>query len=760
MLHRIAPPIAALLLPITALAAQSPQTPIAGSLIPQFAQALPLLSVHAQAAAPNVIDTRIGSQPLTLSMCEFRSHVLPPGTFVRGQQPETWTWGYVVGDACPTGVQESYLGPVIVNTRGVPTEINFLNKLGNTATTNVLAYKFSTDQTLHWADPLAPQQDGVVNLCNMLGGIPAPGSVCAQNYDGPIAAVPHLHGGEVPPEIDGGPDAWFTSDGLFKGHGYYSKATFSGTGLPVAANASIYRYPNAQQAGPLWFHDHTLGATRLNVFAGLAGAYYIVDPAQQLPSGFPGVADVVPLVLQDRMFDTNGQLFFPADSGGGVLWTPNPEHPYWVPEFVGDTIVVNGKAWPFLEVQPKRYRFLVLNGSNARTYELFLVGQNKKSSPVIWVIGNDDGYLDKPVALDPFLGQRLLILPGERYEIIVDFGGIAPGTNLVLKNTGKTPYPAGAAPQGATLGQILQFRVRCPAAGCPADTSWNPATAGATIRLNQPIARLTNPATGTVAAGVTINVTRQLTLNEIALPASIATDPVTGVPNTPYPGGPVEILVNNTKWSGDSPRTYGDFVSITLNGITAAYSETPKEGNVELWEIVNLTADAHPIHTHLASFQVLNRQSFQNAYAGAYAAAFPGSTALGCLAGTFCPGFGPPLDYRTGNARALGGNPDVVPFLQGPVRPPSPQEVGWKDTVMVLPGFVTRFVVRWAPANEPQTAYPFAPGDCSSFPCATATHGYVWHCHIIDHEDNEMMRPDVIQIDAAASRTFVRGTDF
>jgi spore coat protein A len=742
----------ALCLAAGAEAAQSPQVPIAGSAIPQFVQKLPLISVHSQAQPPNTIVTAIGSQPLTLTMCEFKSHILPPGTFAPGVQPETWTWGYVVGNTCPTTVQETYLGPVIVNTRGAPTEINFVNNLGNTATTNVLAYKFSTDQTLHWADPLSPQQDGVSNMCNMMGGIPGFGTVCAQNYDGPIAATPHLHGGEVPPEIDGGPDSWYTSDGLYKGHAYYSKAG-------AAANASIYRYPNGQQAAPIWFHDHTLGATRLNVFAGLAGGYYIIDPAQQLPAGFPGVAEVVPIILQDRMFDTNGQLFFPGDTAGGVLTSTNPEHPYWVPEFVGDSIVVNGKAWPFFETQTKRYRFLFLNGSNARTYELFLVDPvTKVMGPSMYVIGNDDGYLDTPVKLDPNLGQRLVIMPGERYEVIVDFAGLAPGSTLILKNVAKTPYPAGKAPQGTSLGQILQFRILCPAGGCPADTSWNPAAVGATIRLNQPIVRLTNPATGTLAAGVVPNKTRQLTLNEVLLPPSVATDPVTGALLTPYPGGPVEILVNNTKFKGESPRPYNDFRQITLNGITTAYSETPLEGTTEVWEIVNLTADAHPIHTHLASFQVLNRQAFNvKGYSAAYALAFPGAPTLGCAAGVYCPDFGPPLNYNTGNPRALGGNPDVTPFLQGPVKVPATQEVGWKDTLMAPPGTVTRFVVRWAPNDLPvaasaaQLAYPFNPSD---------GHGYVWHCHIIDHEDNEMMRPDVLDPNTAASRTYIKGIDY
>src|SRR5207237_734794 len=230
---------------------------------------------------------------------------------------------------------------------------------------------------------------------------------------------------------------------------------------------------------PVWFHDHTDGTTRLNVFAGLAGAYYIVDPAQKLPAEFPGVAEVVPIVLQDRMFDTNGQLYFPSDSSGASVNSTNPQHPYWVPEFVGDTIVVNGKAWPFFAAQPKRYRFLLLNGSNSRAYELFLANQDTGAFvPPMWVISNDSGYRDAP------------------------------------------------------------------------------ATPGATIRQsNQLIQRLVNPATGTLAAGVTADKTRQLTLNEVELPASVATDPVTGV-TTEYPGGPVEILLNNTKMSGESPRPY------------------------------------------------------------------------------------------------------------------------------------------------------------------------------------------------------------
>jgi spore coat protein A, manganese oxidase len=746
----------ALLTAMPAQAAQSPQVPLPGSAIPQFVQPLPLLDINGTAGTG--IKTYAGSQSVEVHLCEFDATVLPPGTpLAAGASGKTRVWGYVKGTGCPTTAQDTYLGPVIVNKRNIATEMKFVNELGSAATTQVLAYKYSVDQTLHWADPLG----GEMNMCNHAPGFPAFGSPCAQNYADTIPAAVHLHGGEVPPELDGGPDAWVTSDGAYKGHGYYSSA-----GAP--ANGIVYKYPNTQEASPIWFHDHVLGATRLNVYAGLAGAYIVEDPAiiptgatggwistgtctsNCLPANLPGSADIVPVVIQDRMFDTNGQLFFPADSAGGVLSSLNPEHPYWVPEFTGDTIVVNGKAWPFLNVQPQRYRFLFLNGSNARTYEMNL------QAPM-WVIGTDGGYLDAPIKV-----SKLVMMPGERYEVIIDFAGFA-GKSLILANTGKTPYPAGKPPQGATLGRIMQFRVQKPAAPI-VDTSYNPAL-GTPLRTGtNKLVRLVNSATGALATGVTAAKTRELTLNEVMGMAKTVADPVTGV-LTKYPGGPLEILVNNTKWSGESARTYGDFTSITVNGITTAYSELPREGDTEVWEIVNLTRDAHPVHLHLVQFQLINRQNFnKGTYNTAYAAAFPAVPSIpGCLGGVFCPGFGPPLNYNTGIARALGGNPDINPFLQGGVQVPTPQEAGWKDTVIALPGQVTRIAVRWAPTALPTTApaaglyFPFDPNGGNQ-------HGYVWHCHIIDHEDNEMMRPDLIGLNPSApapgARPLKKGIDY
>jgi spore coat protein A, manganese oxidase len=726
--------------PALAVAAQSPQLPLKGSTIPQFVDPLPLLEV---------IDA--GGSPIELQMREFQAQVLPAG------MPKTTVWGYLLPGQTE---RASYVGPVIRATRHQPTEVKFVNQLGTASSTGVLAYRYALDATIHWADPL----HAGANDCNHMLMPPAPGTECAQNPVGAIPAVPHLHGAEVPPQIDGGPDAWVTSDGAHRGPAFYSKDG------PAAGNHMIYRYPNSQQGAPLWFHDHVLGATRLGVYAGLVGAYLIQDPANDPPNLPPTTV----LMLQDRMFDTTGEFFFPADSAGGTLSALNPDHPYWVPEFVGDVNLVNGKVWPYHPVEARRYTFVLVNGANARTYELSLAGL--ATPPMMHVIANDGGYLDAPRPV-----RKLTIMPGERYTVIVDFAGVPAGSKLVLRNNGKTPYPSGTAPQGNGTGLVMQFRVSGPPR--TPDTSFDPAVPGATLRggpgQGPAMVRLSNPDTGKLAAGVNPLRTRQLTLNEIALPPQVAVNPVTGV-LTSYPGGPLEVVLNNTEWGGRravgvdaagmmimQPRT--DF---TPTGLGNYVSERPDEGTTEVWEIVNLTADAHPIHLHLVQFQVLNRQVIDaKSYRAAYEAAFPGGGWDKMLnqpypPGVFIPGFGPPLDYATGNPRALGGNPDIAlvgkngkpVFLQGAPVPPGAEESGWKDTAMVPPGMVTRYVVRWAPTDRPVQpgtgvagTYPFDPDGGGA---------YVWHCHILDHEDNEMMRPSVVVPAAGATRTYVMGTDY
>jgi FtsP/CotA-like multicopper oxidase with cupredoxin domain len=718
------------------LAAKPPAGPVqlGGNKIPQFVDPLPTLHVI----------TDDGSQ-IELQMREFQSQVMPSTWAAKNPAyTGTYVWGYLQQGQVvdPT---TSYIGPVIVATRDNPTEIKYVNMLGTTQSSNLGFWKTSIDQSLHWADPA------------QLGEIP--GNTLL--YTGPIPAVPHLHGGEVPPELDGGPDAWFydpnllPTDYLSEGHAYYTRGN-----LPNTDGSATYRYPNTQEAGPLWFHDHLLGATRLNVYAGLAGAYLLTDPVND-PANLP---PLVPLVIQDRMFDTAGQLLFP---NVGI----NPEHPYWIPEFVGDTIVVNGKVWPFKAVDRQRYSFLFLNGSNARAYDMFLQDQTTGiKGPSMWVIGTDGGYLDTPAKIDPNVPkkagqQSLVMMPGERYTVIVDFndpvwlnsikaayGGAVPNTlNLTLRNTARTPYPAGAAAVPSTTGRIMQFRVNMLSA--ITDNSYNPdpAQVGGGALRPSPMQRLVNPLTG--ALNVTPDKTRSLTLNEVM-----------------GAGGPLAVLVNNALWDGLQPdgNIRPDYTPVLSNGETYYYSELPQEGQTEIWEIINLTADAHPIHLHLVQFQLQSRQALNVlGYNAVYNAAFPGGGIGPYPPGVYMPGYGPPKPYdfyATGanippRGPIFGGNPDVSPYLLGVPMPPLPSEAGWKDTVIMYPGEVTRIAVRWAPTDLPivtaaaDAYFPFDPD---------GGHGYVWHCHIIDHEDNEMMRPTSVVSNTGPSvaRTYLYGVDY
>jgi FtsP/CotA-like multicopper oxidase with cupredoxin domain len=165
-------------------------------------------------------------------------------------------------------------------------------------------------------------------------------------------------------------------------------------------------------------------------------------------------------------------------------------------------------------------------------------------------------------------------------------------------------------------------------------------------------------------------------------------------------------------------------------------------GDTEIWEIINISADAHPMHTHLTSFQVINRQAFK---AAKYIAAYDGARFL--MGKT--DGKGPPYDYSTANMDgAIGGNPSVGPFLKGSPKAPNAYEMGWKDTVIAYPGEVTRIVVRWDTTDTPPAVTPAAAVGTSNYPFDPTTTiggvGYVWHCHIVDHEDNEMMRNYVV----------------
>jgi spore coat protein A len=426
-----------------------------------------------------------------------------------------------------------------------------------------------------------------------------------------VRTVVHVHGARVLPESDGYPDAWVTSDGK------------SG---PVSG-ASPAHYPNDQRAATLWYHDHALGITRLNVYAGLAGMYLIRDEeedALNLPSG----AYEIPLLLQDRKFNPDGSLLYPAAQNG--------THPIWIQEFFGDTICINGKATPFLEVEPRKYRFRLVNGSNSRFYHLTLVPADSTGKPAgkpaeappFHQIGTDGGLLPAPVSL-----HYLIVSPGERFDLILDFTE-HKGAHFALLNDAPAPYPRGGE---VVPSDCMLFKVTKPLSGT--DTSSLPDTLTPVSALSPSLAAKE----------------RILALTELDRPSD---------------GYTMIGLLGQKHW--DDPIT-----------------EDPRAGSIEVWSFVNATGDVHPIHLHLVQFQVLNRQ---------------------------------PFDVKT---YVQTGK---LVFTGIPMPPESNERPGWKDTVKTYAGYVTRIIQKFdLPEGTPTT-----PGQ---------EFRYVWHCHILEHEDNEMMRP-------------------
>lgn len=701
-----------------AASVSSAQTALSSASIPKY-----------QTALTTFAGQRVGSSSLTTAFVEFAQQVLPPSMYPSGV-PGTWLWGYQVGSR-----PAHWPGYTVEAVRGRPTSVTYVNSLPWSANGSKVQPLLTVDQTIHWADPLGQM------------GARTP-------YAGPVPAVAHLHGAEVSSWYDGSPDSWFTPDGRH-GAGY-------ATAYGVAANAAVYQYPNTQPATTLWFHDHALGITRLNVFAGLAAFYLLRDAydtgLSNNPLRLPAGQYEVELLIQDRLFDTSGQLRFPdgTDTAADLNGPPPnpPTHPFWIPEFFGDAMCVNGRTWPVLKVEPRRYRFRFVDGCNARFLSMNLTdaanaGSSTPPSAVsFWQIGTDGGLLDAPVQLNSpsqSAPLKLFLAPGERADVIIDFSGLA-GRSLILTNDGIYPYPSGGPPNPAVDGQIMRFDVSLPLSGT--DTSYNPATDGA-LRggSGKParLVRLADPTTGTIAAGVQVDKRRQLVIFE-----QDTVDCAVSSTNN----GPMIDLLNNSKWNGlrDGTATPipGAAETTTVDGNWL--TELPRVGSTELWEFLDTTPDSHPLHIHLIQFQLLNRQSVDAAnYVTAWAAAFPGGTFAGqeCdgsfgevtyPAGEIIPGYGPPENYATPNADgAVGGNPAFGPYLNGSVVPPDPNEAGWKDTIKILPGAVTRVLVRWAPTDlavgavqAGENRYAFDP---------TEGPGYVWHCHILDHEDNEMMRP-------------------
>jgi spore coat protein A len=453
---------------------------------------------------------------------------------LHSQLPATRVWGYGSG---ATGA--TYPGPTLLASTDNPVTVTWVNDLrdalGNLRTNHYLP----------------------VDLC-MKG----------PDMEGATArVVTHLHGGHVPSAVDGYPEA---------------------TLLP--GEQTTYVYPNHQAAGTLWYHDHAMGITRLNVIMGLAGFYLLKDPTENaltLPTGQFEIG----MAIQDRSFNPDGTLKYPS---------------MWMEHWFGDKILVNGKVWPYLNVKKGKYRFHMLNGSTSRVYTLSL-----SNGLGFWVIGTELGLLPQP-----FYRTSVTITPGERIDVVIDFQGLASGTEIILQNSAPAPYPG--SPGVGVIPNVMKFVV---VQGGGAFTSPLPTT----LRTVTPIPE--NEAART----------RTLELYKVP-------DDCTG-----------------QRWSINGLR----FSDIT---------EYPQMGSTEIWTWVNRSGFVHPMHMHLVQFQVLDRQPFV----------------------------------------LVDGNIQTT----GPRVPPDSSEAGWKDTTPVRPLEMVRVICRF---EDYMGKYPY-------------------HCHILEHEEHEMMR--------------------
>jgi len=588
--------------------------------LPKYVAPLFVLPTMPRAASGSGLDY------YEIAVRQFAQQILPPG------RPATQVFGYGAAGNGSTFHFPSYTIEARVD-RDV--RVKWINQLVNSSG-SFRPHLLPVDQTLHWANP----PGGVAGRDSRPEFASTPGP-----YRGPVPIVTHLHGSHVTEESDGYPEAWYLPTardipgGFARVGSFYdryraeARARFGVTWDPGTAT---FQYRNDQRATALWYHSHELGLTRLNIYAGLTGMYLLRGGPGDLPSGvLPSGRFEIPLVVQDRSFNADGSLFFPASRDffgdvppGGPYIPETDVSPIWNPEFFGNTIVVNGRTWPSLRVEPRRYRFRLLNASNSRVLIFKIVTNPLATRPAsaalpMWVVGADGGFLPSPVRV-----TSLPVALAERYDVIVDFTGVPAGTNLYLINEGPDEPFGGGAPgtdfepsDPQTTGQVMRFTVGSLSGR---DTSVPPG-------------QLTLPGLPRLGGA---SVTRRLSLNEMM---------------SMFFDAPAMAMLGTVGADG-TPTALGWGEPVT---------ENPARGATEVWELHNFTEDAHPIHIHLVQFEVLGRRPFD-----------------------------------------------------GPARSPEVWERGTKDTVLVFPGEITRVKARFDIAGR-----------------------YVWHCHIIDHEDNEMMRP-------------------
>ncbi|XP_031489701.1 multicopper oxidase LPR1 homolog 1-like [Nymphaea colorata] len=513
---------------------------------------------------------RLGPANLTIGMFEkkWKFHRDLPATTV-----------FAFGTSSTTATVP---GPTILSLQNVPTYVTWENHL-------------PSNHILPW-DP------------TILTAVPKTGGV---------ATVVHLHGGIDEPQSDGNPFAWFTAD-------------FNQTG--PAWTTPTYTYLNdIQPPGNIFYHDHALGLTRLNILAGLFGGYLVSDPATEGCLNLPSSSFDRLILIFDRSFNKDGSLYM------NYTGVNPPVHPQWQPEYFGDAIIVNGKAWPFMNVQVRKYRFRIVNVANARYFRLSLSNGLNFTQ-----IASDYSYLPQPVVL-----SSILLGPAEGADVIIDFS--KSSGEVLLLNDAPYPYPSGNAVDSLN-SKVMKFVIQS---------------------QNAPV------------------------VDRSVVPKSIAT----------YPK-PVTTGIARTRYLGlYEYSTNGLVTHLYINGkrFTDPATETPVPGSTEIWKIINLTQDDHPLHLHLAMFQAIERRGLVNT-----------DQLTACMNTTYDP---------------IKCN--ISSYEQGPLFPIPPSEMTWKNIVKMAPGNMTTAVVKFGYVHK-NASYPFDP---------TAEPGYVYHCHILDHEDNEMMRP-------------------
>jgi spore coat protein A len=606
-----------------------------------------------------------------ISMRQITQQILPAGL------PPTTVWGYgAVRSASKKGLLIHNAPSLTIEAKwNTPVRVKWINELKD-ASGNFLPHLLPVDPTLHWANP----PGGMMHRDTRPTFTSTPGP-----YTGPVPIVTHVHGAAgVGDESDGYAEAWFLptagnipADYANVGTWYdffKTKAAVLGYLAPGTAawepGTAVFQYPNTQRASTIWYHDHALGMTRLNVYAGPAGFFIIrggpagdaavldsrtgtlavlPGPAPKDGDGFPAkkVYYEIPIAVQDRAFNSNGSLFYPDTRAyfDGVTGPYIPDtdiSPIWNPEFFGNAIMVNGNTWPFLNVEQRRYRFRFLNGCDAR----FLILDFANIPGVeVWMIGNEGGFLAAPVNLTAVNANKILMSPAERADVIVDFTNVPLGS-YVLGNIGPDEPYGGGVPgvdfpvaDPATTGQVLQFNVGPALAPDP--------TTPPQFLVLPPIVPLVGGTPRPLA------LLEEMSMDFPDAPAETLLGTVTGDPNTGI-----------GKWT---PQMWSEPIT-----------ENPAVGAIEVWEFYNATADAHPMHVHEVLFEVVDRQDIL-------------------------------VDEVNKTFQVVPGSLPI---------PPEPWENGYKDTVIALPGQVTRVRAQFN-----------TPGQ------------FVWHCHIVEHEDNEMMRP-------------------